>query len=114
MQSLCRYVGTSHRVVPPEETLRRFSPKLSDGVGASSAPADAAEGGAKARSSATLREVLRRLAEIYGEAFKKRVFDGSAVNEFVNISLNGRLIDDLDVEVRGGDEIIILSVISGG
>jgi len=36
------------------------------------------------------------------------------VNEFVNISLNGRLIDDLDVEVRGGDEIIILSVISGG
>jgi len=32
----------------------------------------------------------------------------------VNISLNGRLIDDLDEEVRGGDEIIILSVISGG
>ena len=29
MSSLCRYVGTSHRVVPPEETLRRFSPKLS-------------------------------------------------------------------------------------
>ena len=29
LQSLCRYVGTSHRVVPPEETLRRFSLKLS-------------------------------------------------------------------------------------
>jgi len=29
LQSLCRYVGTSHRVVLPEETLRRFSPKLS-------------------------------------------------------------------------------------
>ena len=98
----------------PLTKKRELVLKLSDGVGASSAPADAAEGGAKARSSATLREVLRRLAEIYGEAFKKRVFDGSSVNEFVNISLNGRLIDDLDEEVRGGDEIIILSVISGG
>ena len=71
-------------------------------------------GAGAARSGDTLFEVLRILAEKYGEPFRKRVFDGERVNDFVNISVNGRMVEDMRMHVKGGDEIIIMSVISGG
>ncbi len=67
--------------------------------------------------STTIREVLERLAEKYGEEFRERLIDGGEIKRSFNVYLNGMNIKNLQgikTEVEGNAEIVILSWVSGG
>jgi pyruvate-formate lyase-activating enzyme/molybdopterin converting factor small subunit len=71
----------------------------------------------------TIEALMTRLAEKYGDKFKETVMDVNSDNGTMNIKrsfnvyLNGMNIKNLHgikTEIRGNDEIIILSWVSGG
>jgi pyruvate-formate lyase-activating enzyme/molybdopterin converting factor small subunit len=67
--------------------------------------------------STTIREVMERLVEKYGDEFRERIIDGSEIRRSFNVYLNGMNIKNLQgikTEVEGNAEIIILSWVSGG
>jgi len=68
---------------------------------------------------ATLVDLLRKLAERYGEAFKVYVFDASnpAVNQNVLLTVNDasfRRLQGLDTPLNNGDRIAVMPLFSGG
>jgi len=67
--------------------------------------------------SATIRVMIDRLVEEYGEEFREKIMDGSEIKRSFNVYLNGMNIKNMEgikTEVHGNDEIIILSWVSGG
>jgi len=65
-----------------------------------------------------VEEVLKMIMERYGEKMKGRIFDEEGkLNKFLDIFVNGRninLLNGLDTELRDGDSITVLRVVSGG
>jgi len=67
--------------------------------------------------STTIRVVIDRLVEEYGEEFREKIMDNSEIKRSFNVYLNGMNIKNLEgmkTEVHGDDGIIILSWVSGG
>ena len=67
--------------------------------------------------STTIRVVIDRLVEEYGEEFREKIMDDSEIKRSFNVYLNGMNIKNLagmKSEVQGNNEIIILSWVSGG
>ncbi len=73
--------------------------------------------------SATVEDVMRRLTDEYGDNFVNTVLDrdtdngGLIIKRLFTVYLNGMEIENqhgMKTEVRGNDEIIILSWVSGG
>ncbi|MFQ6056718.1 MAG: ubiquitin-like small modifier protein 1 [Methanosarcinales archaeon] len=65
----------------------------------------------------TIKGVLNKLTESYGEEFAKRILDGENVRRFVNLYLNGediRHLEGVNTPVKENDEISILPAVSGG
>jgi len=66
----------------------------------------------------TVWKALEKLAEIYGELFKKRIFDSQGrPKRFINFYLNNkdiRFLGGLETRVREDDELLILPAVSGG
>lgn len=69
-------------------------------------------------SSGTLREVLDRLIEKYGDSFRKIIFEESGeVNRYLIFYIKGRTVprsSKMETQLRDGDEIAILIIIGGG
>jgi len=73
--------------------------------------------------SATVEDVLKSLVETYGDKFKETILVADGTNGGVKIKrsfnvyldgMNIKNLQSLNTEVRGNDEIIILSWVSGG
>jgi len=65
----------------------------------------------------TIKGVLNKLTESYGEEFAKRILDREKVRRFVNLYLNGediRHLEGVHTPVKENDEISILPAVSGG
>lgn len=66
----------------------------------------------------TMGEALDKLAEIYGERLKEKMFEESgSLNRFLIFCLNGMMIptdEILTTHLKENDEVAILVVISGG
>ncbi|HDS45586.1 MAG TPA: radical SAM protein [Methanomicrobia archaeon] len=71
----------------------------------------------------TIEAVMKRLADHYGDTFRETILntggysDGITIKRSFNVYLNGMNIKNLhgmQTEIRGGDELIILSWVSGG
>ncbi len=66
----------------------------------------------------TLGEAFDKLAEIYGERLKEKMFEESgSLNRFLIFCLNGRMISTAEIlttPLEENDEVAILIVISGG
>jgi len=71
------------------------------------------------REGASLSELLDRLAGVYGQPFKKEVFEPGLKDlktGFV-VTVNGILMDQLngvETKLKKGDNIILMSLMSGG
>ncbi len=68
---------------------------------------------------ATLVDLLKKLAEKYGETFKIYVFDASnpAVNQNVLLTINDasfRRLQGLDTPLNHGDRVAFMPLFSGG
>lgn len=69
---------------------------------------------------ASLGDLLLMLAEKYGEAFKKAVYEpgGTDVKQSFIITVNGYLLNQLEAGVqtklKHGDHVILMSIVSGG
>lgn len=65
----------------------------------------------------TIRVILDKLTEMFGEDFKKRLLTNGEVSRFVNLYVNGvdiRYMKGLDTPIKNSDEISILPAVSGG
>jgi len=65
----------------------------------------------------TLRELLLKLSELYGEKFRNKVFDGENLSKEIIILVNGRHVvhlEGLDTKLMENDEISIFPVVAGG
>ena len=65
----------------------------------------------------TLRSVLDKLIEEFGNDFGRRLIDKGEIRRFVNVYINGedvRHLKGIDSEIRNNDEISILPAVSGG
>ncbi len=65
----------------------------------------------------TIKAVLDKLIEQYGEDFERRILDKGEVRRFVNLYVNGediRHLSGLSTGVKDTDEISILPAVSGG
>jgi len=69
-------------------------------------------------SASSVRELLVKLAEIYGSPFKERVLDPSGkLRIFVNIFVNNkdiRFLKDLDTPLSDQDIVMVMPPIGGG
>jgi len=71
------------------------------------------------RDGASLSELLNKLAGLYGQPFKKEVFEPGLKDlrtGFV-VTVNGILMDQLNgvqTRLKEGDNIILMSLMSGG
>ena len=66
---------------------------------------------------ATIKTVLDKLVQQFGQDFEKRIFDKGEVRRFINIYVNGediRHLKGLDSIVNDTGEISILPAVSGG
>ncbi len=64
----------------------------------------------------TVQANLDDLCQKHG-GIKERLFDGTQVRRFVNIYLNDediRYLENLETEVKDGDEISIIPAVAGG
>ena len=71
------------------------------------------------REGASLSELLTRLASMYGEPFKKEVFEPGLkdVKTGFVVTVNGVLtgqLRGLDTKLNDGDHVILMSFASGG
>lgn len=69
--------------------------------------------------STSLSELLNRLAGIYGEPFKKEVFEPGLKDVKMGfvVTVNGILMGQLDgveTKLNEGDNVILMSLMSGG
>lgn len=69
-------------------------------------------------NASNIRELLKKLSEDYGQEVRNRLLevDGS-MRRFINIFVNNknvRTLNDVDTELKDGDEVIILPAVSGG
>ncbi len=68
--------------------------------------------------ASSVRELLNRLSERFGDAFRQRVFNADGnLKSFVVLYLNGKNIEfagGLDAKLEDGDEVLILPAIGGG
>ena len=67
----------------------------------------------------SLSELLNRLAGIYGEPFKKEVFEPGLEDVKMGfvVTVNGVLMGQLDgveTKLKEGDNVILMSLMSGG
>jgi len=65
----------------------------------------------------TLKNVIEELVNRYGPEVKKRLFDeGGRLRRYINVYVNDEAIDpaNLNMELREGDEVLILPAVSGG
>jgi MoaD family protein len=68
-------------------------------------------------SASTVKEALEKVAEKYGESFKKRFYDSAGnPTALLNLYVNGKSIrkDQLETRLKEGDVIGILVAIGGG
>jgi molybdopterin synthase sulfur carrier subunit len=68
---------------------------------------------------ATVIDVLMILAEKYGEAFKKAIYEPKASDVKSNyiMTVNGYLLNQLDgvqTRLKDGDRLVLLPIVSGG
>ena len=71
------------------------------------------------RKKAIVNELLIFLANKYGETFKKSVYDpqDDKLKPYHMVSINGLLLNQLDgmkTELKDGDRVILMPVVSGG
>lgn len=69
--------------------------------------------------TASLSDLLNKLAEVHGESFKKEVYEPGMkdVKMGFSVTVNGLLINQLggiDTKLSEGDNIILMSLMSGG
>ncbi len=67
--------------------------------------------------ASNLRNVVEALAEQYGPEIKRRLLDEEGrLRRYINIYVNDAAVDarNLDVELKEGDEVLILPAVSGG
>lgn len=65
----------------------------------------------------TIKYVLDKLIEEFGEDFGRRLIDKGEIRRFINIYINGediRHLKGIYSEIRNNDEISILPAVSGG
>ena len=65
----------------------------------------------------TLKYVLDKLTEEFGDDFRNRLIDKGEIRRFINIYINGediRHLKGIDSHVTNNDEISILPAVSGG
>jgi molybdopterin converting factor small subunit len=68
-------------------------------------------------AGSTVGEVLGSLANQYPELGKRLYKDDSQLNRFINVYLDDediRFLNNLDTELKGGEEIAIVPAIAGG
>jgi molybdopterin synthase sulfur carrier subunit len=69
-------------------------------------------------NASNVRELLKNLADRYGDSFKEKVLDSKGEPQaFVNIFVNNtdiRHLKDLETPLNEGDEILILPAVAGG
>lgn len=68
--------------------------------------------------ASNIRELLRRLGEDFGDAFKQKITDSDGgPQSFVNVYVNNtdiRHLSDVDTKLKDGDEVLILPAVAGG
>jgi len=67
--------------------------------------------------ASNLRNVVEALAEQYGPEIKRRLLDEEGrLRRYINIYVNDAAVDarNLDIELKEGDEVLILPAVSGG
>jgi len=68
--------------------------------------------------ASNVQELLNRLAEDFGDAFKQKVLDSrGGPQSFVNVFVNDkdiRHLKDLETPLNDGDEVLILPAVAGG
>ncbi len=65
----------------------------------------------------TVRDLIEKLVAKYGKNLASRLLDENGrLRRFINIYVNDRNIrvDETDVELRDGDQVLILPAVSGG
>ncbi len=65
----------------------------------------------------TVGALLEKLAQSYGDGFKKRVAPNGKLNKFINLYVNGedvRFLKDLETTVAKADTVYIAPAVSGG
>ena len=72
------------------------------------------------RDVLTVDDVLHELCDIYGEDFRKMIFDPETqtINRHIRILINGRhyshLPEKLNTRLQDGDEVFLFPPIAGG
>lgn len=68
--------------------------------------------------ASTVRELLAKLSDNYGDTFRQKVLDGKGGPQaFVNVLVNNtdiRHLKDLETPLNDGDKVLILPVVAGG
>lgn len=62
---------------------------------------------------ATIRDLIRRLVEIYGNAARKKLLQLDGVTPYVEFIVKGRIVSP-DHPLEAGDEVLVLPPIFGG
>jgi len=69
-------------------------------------------------SAGNLRELLIALSNNFGDSFQKKILDSTGKPQpFVNIFVNDkdvRHLENLDTQLKDGDEVLIFPAIAGG
>ena len=71
------------------------------------------------KEGASLSDLLNKLAEIYGASFKKEVYEPGAnkIKTGFSVTINGIFIGQLgglDAKLSDGDQILLMSLVTGG
>ena len=66
----------------------------------------------------TVKNALEKLISQFGKEFEKRIYNPSeGLNSYIIITLNGKDIrnyNDLETQIKNGDELSFLPLIAGG
>lgn len=68
--------------------------------------------------ASTLKEVIDKLTERYGEKFENRIYESKGkIRRFINIYINGkdiRFLNNLETQLNEDDIISIIPAVGGG
>jgi molybdopterin synthase sulfur carrier subunit len=68
--------------------------------------------------AASVRELLKRLVDTYGDNFKQRVLDTNGEpQQFINVFVNNtdiRHLKNAETSLTEGDEVLIIPAVAGG